>query len=329
MTSQDYQILDLTPEASLEEIKRAYRRLTLLYHPDKCGGDTTIFQKVKKAYRSVLAIKTGKGECFTHDEFKKHYKEQLDQQEKIIQIDLISEKNKCIKEKSGDLDGEHTCDLVNEFDLKKFNQVFERNNTGTRDKEEKLVDSIKVNMDQYLDSYKSFVPNKKNILGEDALLSNPDSFAEAFNTQFEHLNRDQKRSLKEYTGDPEPVIGGFTIQNASFTKGDDDSDDTKIRKQTGTTTVSGNLLWSGGLEQGKFASLCKSNVLELAKNPEDKRHLLNKIDCEQQVEKLRRENQNPDLQTTMSKLEALRAERRAALLATAKSLTKLSCTRGK
>ena len=67
MTTQDYQILDLTPEATLEEIKRAYRKLTLLYHPDKCGGDITIFQKVKKAYRAVLAVKTGKGNCFIHE----------------------------------------------------------------------------------------------------------------------------------------------------------------------------------------------------------------------------------------------------------------------
>lgn len=39
-------LLEITPEATDSEIKRAYRRLSLKNHPDK-GGDEDIFQKVK------------------------------------------------------------------------------------------------------------------------------------------------------------------------------------------------------------------------------------------------------------------------------------------
>lgn len=45
-----YQTLGISKTASLDEIKKAYRKLASQHHPDK-GGDTATFQKVEEAYR--------------------------------------------------------------------------------------------------------------------------------------------------------------------------------------------------------------------------------------------------------------------------------------
>ncbi|XP_023692607.1 translocation protein SEC63 homolog isoform X1 [Paramormyrops kingsleyae] len=47
-----YEVLNLDPGASMTEIKKQYRLLSLKYHPDK-GGDEATFMKISKAYSAL------------------------------------------------------------------------------------------------------------------------------------------------------------------------------------------------------------------------------------------------------------------------------------
>ena len=49
-----YDILSLSPDASNEDIKRAYKRLAKIYHPDKPTGNTEQFQKINYAYNILI-----------------------------------------------------------------------------------------------------------------------------------------------------------------------------------------------------------------------------------------------------------------------------------
>jgi hypothetical protein len=50
----NYEILGVSPNASKAEIKKAYRKMSLIYHPD-VGGDEKQFLKIKEAYE-ILTI---------------------------------------------------------------------------------------------------------------------------------------------------------------------------------------------------------------------------------------------------------------------------------
>ena len=49
-----YEILSLQPNASHDDIKRAYKRLAKIYHPDKATGNTEQFQKINYAYNILI-----------------------------------------------------------------------------------------------------------------------------------------------------------------------------------------------------------------------------------------------------------------------------------
>lgn len=51
-----YKVLGLTPGASEDEVKKAYRKLASKHHPDK-GGDTAKFQEIQVAYDAIISGK--------------------------------------------------------------------------------------------------------------------------------------------------------------------------------------------------------------------------------------------------------------------------------
>uniref|UniRef100_A0A6C0CZX1 J domain-containing protein n=1 Tax=viral metagenome TaxID=1070528 RepID=A0A6C0CZX1_9ZZZZ len=52
MSKNFYDILEINRSATQEEIKKAYKKLALIHHPDK-GGDATVFQDIQAAYETL------------------------------------------------------------------------------------------------------------------------------------------------------------------------------------------------------------------------------------------------------------------------------------
>jgi DnaJ-class molecular chaperone len=53
MSDNYYDILGVSKDASEDEIKRAYKKLALKTHPDKNGGDDTMFKQINVAYETL------------------------------------------------------------------------------------------------------------------------------------------------------------------------------------------------------------------------------------------------------------------------------------
>ncbi|RFM27181.1 DnaJ domain-containing protein [Deminuibacter soli] len=69
-----YKILGISPAASADEVKKAYRRLALRYHPDKNTGNHMAelhFREVKEAYDTL--IDAAKREAYNYERFY-HYR---------------------------------------------------------------------------------------------------------------------------------------------------------------------------------------------------------------------------------------------------------------
>lgn len=49
------QVLNVPPSASLTEVRKAYKRESLRYHPDKPGGDAEKFKRINEAYTSLTS----------------------------------------------------------------------------------------------------------------------------------------------------------------------------------------------------------------------------------------------------------------------------------
>ena len=67
MSEDYYQILGLKKDASEEDIKKAYRKLAMKYHPDHTKGDKAAeekFKKISEAY-AVLSDKEKRKEYDT------------------------------------------------------------------------------------------------------------------------------------------------------------------------------------------------------------------------------------------------------------------------
>ena len=77
MSKDPYQILKVHPSAKLEEIKKAYRKLVKIHHPDK-GGDSAIMLEVnsaweilKKKHKDLNLNKVNNSKVYSQNEYKR------------------------------------------------------------------------------------------------------------------------------------------------------------------------------------------------------------------------------------------------------------------
>ena len=84
-----YQILGVQKDASQKEIKNAYRRLSLKYHPDRNKGekDDKKFKQIIEAYQTLKLEEKKKNRrsevdiAHTYTEFWKHYDKKVNEEQ--------------------------------------------------------------------------------------------------------------------------------------------------------------------------------------------------------------------------------------------------------
>lgn len=59
MFESDLRLLDLESGASNEDIKSAFRKKSLIYHPDRNGGNAEMFQRLVEAKERLLGNGAG------------------------------------------------------------------------------------------------------------------------------------------------------------------------------------------------------------------------------------------------------------------------------
>ena len=62
---QAFEVLKLPEHCSLDDIKQAYRALSLEYHPDRSKSEESIgqFLKIKQAYKCLVELKRSSGDA--------------------------------------------------------------------------------------------------------------------------------------------------------------------------------------------------------------------------------------------------------------------------
>ena len=130
-----YDILDLSPESSNNQIKSRYRQLVLLYHPDKRRRNSNIvtreyFEQIQKAYKDLMRIRRDKympNEMIDYRNDESEFQQHLDDEiRNILDLDEVNDNDFTI-----DLNGAEDED-IKEFN-DNFNERFEKVNELFKD----------------------------------------------------------------------------------------------------------------------------------------------------------------------------------------------------
>lgn len=111
-----YKTLGLSENATYDEIKKKWLKLSLIYHPDKCDGSDEMFRKINLAYKVLSNPENRKkyndSLAKTHDQLKDTERDVDYHVNKDFLIEEVDDKNNVIKK----------------FNLNKFLDSFQTNN---------------------------------------------------------------------------------------------------------------------------------------------------------------------------------------------------------
>ena len=190
-----YQVLRLNSnQVTMEEVKSAYKRLALLYHPDKCDGDDRLFKEIKHAYQTILSQLKGKSNTYSYDKLKDNYRQFVMQQGG----EPVEEPKEGV--------GEEDPKKQPSFDLEKFNAEF------VEKQKNKADIPLVVSEVELKERQKQFFQNKitiENELGSMNRVFDKGPFdRNVFNRFFDHVNGTidiRSQEIAKYEGITEPL----------------------------------------------------------------------------------------------------------------------------
>ena len=156
-----FRILHLEYNATEDDVKKAYRKFSLKYHPDKPSGDAKKFMMITQAYVYLLQkIKEMKGNK-SHREMQKEAQDYFEEMDK-----KKAERKQHESQQEGVRRGEEDLDRMEigekNFNVDQFNKIFEKNKLPSTwdkgygggwgddsDKEEEVVMNKKFSMDVF------------------------------------------------------------------------------------------------------------------------------------------------------------------------------------
>ena len=152
-----FRILHLEYNATEDDVKKAYRKFSLKYHPDKPTGDAKKFMMITQAYVYLLQkIKEMKGNK-SHREMQKEAQDYFEEMDK-----KKAERKQHDSQRGGEEDLDRMEIGEKNFNVDQFNKIFEKNKLPSTwdkgyggdwgddsDKEEEVVMNKKFSMDVF------------------------------------------------------------------------------------------------------------------------------------------------------------------------------------
>lgn len=169
-----YRVLEISPNATFNEAKAAFKRKAKIYHPDRIGGNTNQFQLITKSFMLLV-------EKFKKEEADKQFNVLREQSRKEIEKQQ-NESKRNVKFKKINMSG-------NNFNSKKFNKIYEEN---------RITQSTDEGYSNWMDTheYDSLKVPKMNKNSY-----NPQNF----NQQFQNYKKQNSKQIVKHQV-PKPII---------------------------------------------------------------------------------------------------------------------------